>query len=132
MTESESVALPFGDSAICDFRCLCSARYLVYNIFRKNASVFYFYLLKILLNWLLPSTPQCQAQFRFAEVRSRASYYKIGFFPPLRNAKLNSASRKFARVLRTIKIEMTSWKKKGHLFPRRPFYFCIAQLYLEH
>ena len=81
---------------------------------------------------MLHTTPQCQAQLRFAEVRSRASHYKIGSFPPLRNAKLNYASLHFARVLRTIKIERASWKKKGHLFPRRPFYFCIAQLYLEH
>ena len=42
MTESESVALPFGDSAIfCCFTELSSQQWLVYNNRIKNASIFF-------------------------------------------------------------------------------------------
>ena len=42
MTESESVALPFGDSAIFIISVpLSVARYLVYTKFRINASTFF-------------------------------------------------------------------------------------------
>ena len=45
MTESESVALPFGDSAISIQFVHCSvARYLVYTMSRKNASTFFSFL----------------------------------------------------------------------------------------
>ncbi len=41
MTESESVALPFGDSALLMNNVPCSvARYSVYTMFLKNASTF--------------------------------------------------------------------------------------------
>ena len=42
MTESESVALPFGDSAIfCYFAELFSQQWLVYTNVKKNASTFF-------------------------------------------------------------------------------------------